>query len=385
MSKDQHPFGHGIPQGASDPSDRLESVLRAQPVEPARKDFRTALKAQFLAGEAVESESEGPAGELHESFGEVLSCEKAPAPDPDFRNRMRGQFLGSKDNALEQSQEDGAAPVSESGPRRDARSQTTASSAASQSEPVRQVRSRGSAPKKPGTLLQFWAPMAAAAALLLFFLGPKFLGGGQKKVPFEPNLVAWSLPDDLTGLEWTIDGESVDPASSPEEIGERLSQAKSVAAVDGGGLRLAYGRYFQVAVAEGSALDLSGLSQVASNTDFQLGMVGESGGFYIQTGPDFKSKNCELTFQTPDAEVGVLGTVFAIDRYTAEQGGEGTCVCCSEGNVKVVDAFEGQFEAGAGKSCFVMPGSKKMMGMDVVHDHQVPMDELIRASAPAGW
>lgn len=390
MSKDQHPFGHGVPIGDSEPGEGLGSILRGQSAQPARDGFRTSLKARFLAGdvagESTEVENGGLAGELHESFGELLRGWKAPKPDLEFRQAMRGEFLEAEVSVLERAQEQAKAPAVEPTPEPKS---AQAPEPVRRPEPARQVKARGSAPKQPpksGTLLSFWTPLAVAAALVLFYFGPKFLGKGNvKKQPYEPELVAWSLPDDLAELEWTIDGETVDANADVAEIAKLLGQAESVAAVDGGGLRLAYGRYFQVEVAEGSALDLTNLNQVASNTDFHLGMVGDSGGFYFQTGPDFKAQDCELTFQTPEAEIAVVGTVFAVDRYTKEQGMEGTCVCCSQGTVRVVDAAKSEMTAPAGKSCFVMPGKSKMMPMDVVPDHQHPMDELIKASVPAGW
>ena len=371
--------------GGSQGPDRLKPILRDQPVESARKEFRAGLKERFLAGEIAEQENEGLAGELHDSFAETLRTWEAPAPSPEFRHRMRGRFLEAEKAVFERAQESVTAPQPEPVPEAIPELAPQPEIVATQApEPVRQVQARGSVQKKPGTLLTFWTPLAVAAALLVFFLGPKFLG--TQKQPFEPNQVAWSLPDSLSDLEWTIDGETVNASDSAQDIEQRLSQAKSVSSIKGGGLRLAYGRYFQVEVADGSELDLSEFSQADSGTQFHLGMVGDSGGFYFQTGPDFKAQNCELTFQTPEAEIAVVGTVFAIDRYTAGPGMmEGTCVCCSEGNVRVMDSKKGHMMAPAGKSCFVMPAGKQMMPMDVVPDHQHPMDDLVGSKVPAGW
>ena len=389
MSKDPYPFGHGIPTGGSEGPDRLEKFLRETPVEPAREVFRSELKDRFLleaVGDLVNGEEP-----VSEALNNTLNTWQAPAPSAKFRGQMRAQFLTPAKEVLEQAQQSSAEPEQAPDPIQVAKPAPVQRAPKAQTAPKdttdlpeREIRSAGSSKKGPGKLQSFWAPLAVAAALLLVFLGPKFWG--DQAPPSIPSVLAWSLPDSVEDLVWSIDGQRVKPSSSPAEIEQLLNTAKTIAADDGGALRLTYGRLFQIEVAGGSELDLSRFNQTASNTNFRLGMVGDTGGFYFQTGPDFKTNGCELTFRTPEADISVVGTVFAVDRYVSGMGMmEGTCVCCSEGNVRVKATHERNSVTTAGNSCFVSPGDTKLMAGEVVHDHQAPMDRLMGAPLPSHW
>jgi hypothetical protein len=231
--------------------------------------------------------------------------------------------------------------------------------------------------------MNFWAPLAVAAALLVLFFGPKFWGRSNP-LP-APQATAWSLPESVEELQWTIDGEPVAPSDGRDQIVQRLASAQRVGALPGGALRLAYGRLFQVEVAEGSELDLSQFRSADSAAVYRLGMLGDSGGFCFRTGPDFKRNRCELIFQTPEAEIAVVGTVFAVDRYTSEQSMAGTCVCCSEGTVQVNGTYDRKGVTEAGGSCFVVPGNKPLMEGEVQGDHLQPMLRLAEAEVPETW
>jgi hypothetical protein len=382
MSNDQHPFGHGIPNYGLKGPERLEATLRNSHLDTAREAFRAELKNRFLTGAVDGSQSAGPmlAESSSDSIRGPLLAWSAPAPDFEFRSKMRTQFLEPAESVMDRAQE--ALGSVETAQKPDSESSVSTSNVVFE-EPIRPVADSGSVNKGPGTLLSFWAPMAVAAALLFVFLGPKF--GGPEESTSVPNAFAWSLPAFPVDLKWTIDGEEVTPSLSAQQIGERMEAAKSVAAVDGGGLRLTFGRLFQVEVAEGSALDLSNFSLADSNTELQLGMLGDSGGFYFQTGPDFKANKYELSFKTPDAQIAVVGTVFAVDRFAAGMGKEGTCVCCSEGTVSVRDNDAQEAVTTYGKSCFVPPGGRMLMEGDVVPDHLAPMNDLVGSSLPANW
>ncbi len=354
MSKDQHPFGHGIPGFGSDGNARLEGILRGQSAEAASEAFRSRLKQGFVHGEAA-AQAAVPES-VSRRLAETLDSQPAPDPHPEFRSKMRGQFLDQEAQAPAQE------PIH---------------------EPVREMRPGGSAAKKPGNSLSVWAPLAAVAALLIVFLGSKFWGAETREDA--PRAQAWSLPGDVQDVEWTIDGEAVLASQSAQQVAARLETAQSVAAVDGGMLRLSYGRLFQVQLSAGSELDLSSFHELDSGNEYHLGMLGESGGFYFQTGPDFKPTGCELTFRTPEAKICVVGTIFAVDRFPDGSPMAGTCICCAEGTVQVNATHQRRIATAAGKSCFVVPGDGELVNAEVAHDHMIPMDDLREAEAPGLW
>ncbi len=354
MSKDQHPFGHGIPGFGSDGNERLEEILRGQSAQAASETFRSRLKQGFVDGEAA-AQAAVPES-VSKRLVETLDSQPAPALQPEFRSKMRGLFLDQEAQIPAQE------PIQ---------------------EPVREMRAGESAAKKPGNTLSVWAPLAAVAALLVVFLGSKFWGAEAQEDA--PSAQVWSLPGDVQDVEWTIDGEAVLASQSAQQVAARLETAQSVAAVDGGMLRLSYGRLFQVQLSAGSELDLSGFHELESGSEYHLGMLGESGGFCFQTGPDFEPTGCELTFQTPEAEICVVGTVFAVDRFPDGSAMAGTCICCAEGTVQVNATHQRRIATAAGKSCFVVPGDGELANAAVVHDHMTPMNDLREAETPDLW
>ncbi len=353
MSKDNFPFGHGVPDFGSDGTERLEETLRAQAPGVASQEFRSGLKRSFVDGDMAGQEA---APELvSKRLVDVLDSKPTPAPDPEFRSKMRGLFLG----------------------------QETVEKATPEAEPVREIRAAGSGAKKPGTPPGFWTPLAAVAALLIIFLGFKFWGADSSQAT--PHALGWSTQGDVGGVQWAIDGTPVEASESAQQIAKRLDAARSVAALGGGKLRLSYGRLFQVEISEGSELDLSAFRDSKSASDFHLAMGGDSGGFCFQTGPEFKRAGCGLTFQTPEAQIAVAGTVFSVDRFPIGSAMAGTCICCAEGSVQVKATHEREVSTVAGKSCFVVPGDTELISANVEHDHMTPVKDLSAAVPPSLW
>ena len=69
------------------------------------------------------------------------------------------------------------------------------------------------------------------------------------------------------------------------------------------------------------------------------------------TGPDFE-RGYELTFETDEAVVKVVGTVFGVDAYDS-----GTCICCYRGNVWVDPADPVRLQAASvPRSCLDVAG-----------------------------
>ncbi len=62
----------------------------------------------------------------------------------------------------------------------------------------------------------------------------------------------------------------------PDEALRPMESALSRAAVDGGKLPLSYGRLLQVQLAKGSESDLSNFNSEDADSEFHLGMVGDS-------------------------------------------------------------------------------------------------------------
>ncbi|MCP5023027.1 MAG: FecR domain-containing protein [bacterium] len=357
MSKDNYPFGHGVSKFGSGGTERLEEILRAQSPDVVSQGFRSGLKRSFVDGDMAGQEV---ALELVSNrLVEALESNSTPAPDPEFRSKMRGLFL--KQETL-----DKANP--EEGPGL---------------ESVREIRAADSRAKMPGPLPGYWAPLAAVAALLIVFLGFKHWGADSPQVI--PYALGWSPHGDIRGVHWAIDGTSVEASESAEQIAKKLDAARSVAVLGGGRLRLSYGRLFQVEISERSELDLSAFGGGKPATKFHLAMGGDSGGFCFQTGPEFKQAGYELTFQTPEAQIAVVGTVFSVDRYPIGSPMMGTCVCCAEGTVQVKATHEREISTVAGKSCFVVPGDTELTSANVEPDHMIPMKDLIDSAPPSLW
>ena len=94
----------------------------------------------------------------------------------------------------------------------------------------------------------------------------------------------------------------------------------------GGGLTLVFGRHLALSLGPESELVLPAVESPHGPRNWLLEAA--DGHVALATGPDFAGSR--LALNAPDAQVEVLGTRFAVDVY-----GDGTCVCCSEGLVRV--------------------------------------------------
>lgn len=116
--------------------------------------------------------------------------------------------------------------------------------------------------------------------------------------------------------EATLDGRDLSAADLAR--GGRLRTGPQ------GGLRLALGRRVALVVGPDSEIELPALAATASEWLLRA----HAGHLALRTGPQFAGER--LRVLAPDAEVDVFGTRFAVDVYP-----DGTCVCCSEGEVDV--------------------------------------------------
>lgn len=175
--------------------------------------------------------------------------------------------------------------------------------------------------------------MIAVAAVVLLILRPwqgatpqpgyGFVAGGGKFVAH------WFVdPTSYIPGEVLIDGVLQSKDLTSAELSARVAQAKTVG-TEGSNLRIQYGDWFVIAMDADSTLDITELPAGPGTGDFTLAASG--GGYQVRTGAAFKSENCKLRVRTPQTEVDVVGTVFGINCLDA-----GTCVCCTEGSVKVM-------------------------------------------------
>lgn len=355
MSGDDLHFGFGVPQEASGAekggpgSEDLANVLRAWRAPEPSEAFRAAVRNNLQGLQQRRTE----AGQ-EPSLGRTLKAWEAPPPSDEFQQSLREQFLRG---------ETGTGVV----------------------HPFRESAGDREVPGRSGPPV--WmrvVPLLAAAALVLWITTrgddrAKSSGG----VTAAPQVVAglWSLPDGVPAQGLRLDGALLaanQPADSAN-VAAALQSGAWIQAPAEEPLRLAYGRLFQVLLAPGSRLDLRGVQEDRDDRSLRLAMDQESGGYAIGTGPDFKPGQYELVFATPDAEVLVTGTVFAVDRYPS-----GTCVCCAEGSV-VVQGEQGQATTTAGRSHFVRTSGTCHDNGEISHEHLAPMERLMGAEPPPGW
>jgi len=111
-------------------------------------------------------------------------------------------------------------------------------------------------------------------------------------------------------------------AADPEALDHALSHGRVVEVLEGD-LRLRLGSSLLIEATEASEFSLT---EKACSADLTLAV--ERGVLRVCTGPEFPGTT--LALRTPDVELSVTGTAFAIDLYD-----KGTCICCTDGTVNV--------------------------------------------------
>ena len=387
-SRNREGHSHRENQDAADGlSADFEGLLRAWRAPSSGEALRTSLRERFVS--PIASASPAPAVEFSDqakrSLGKTLQDWPAATPDPNFRDSVRGQFLAMAREA-DHSKADSTANQ-ETGPSADQPVRGPRPSHAGSRRQQASQRRPVATESRPGPPV--WvrlAPLYAAAAAILFWALTRDGGQASVEPPGPTNSVVaslWALPDGVPSGGLSLDGTTFEAPDSGQPMAQAFQAAMSdttwVQAPADESLRLAYGRLFQVELAPGSRMDVSQLHAADDGKTLRLAMHEDSGRYAIQTGPDFKPGQYELFFVTPDTEVQVTGTVFAIDRYP-----QGTCVCCAEGSVSV--ACDGSHTANhAGHSHFVFPTKAGQSNGAVPADHMEPMQRLMEAPLPSGW
>lgn len=224
------------------------------------------------------------------------------------------------------------------------------------------------APPRPGARQRAatWAAaalLAAACVLLVLRLrpsaGPEALGDG----------LAWRVAVLDGPVE--VDGVRFGPEQA-SELERALAGASRVVPVRAA-LVLRAGDRLLLEAAAGTQLELAAARPRDSKLSSPPGLVlgARAGSLALVTGPAFRDGLCVLT---PDLELGVVGTAFAVDVEP-----EGTCVCGAEGEVEVharaadcshpVRSGGMAFESADGRPCAVGPAHE---------EHLAPLRALVR-------
>lgn len=306
----------------------LARALDAQGMPPARPAFRAELREAFLTGVFGDEQDE-----LLERA--LTGHGRVPAARPEFRAELRRSFL-----------EAGRA----AGARTPARPTPARRTAREDRGPA--ARRRGpSTSRRPWTLLA-GGLLTAAAALLLVLLGP------WSATATDPTGSLWRLAGAAPAQGLLVDG-------SPWGGQEPLAGARRVR-TGPERARLVLGRQLVVELGPDSELVLAD-----PGTPGALVFEGERGHLRFATGPDLDPGR-GLLVRTRDAEVEVLGTVFGVDVYD-----EGTCVCCTRGEVQVRSRATGEDQrvAALGRG-FVTADEGALLAGEIAADHREPLDEL---------
>ena len=186
-----------------------------------------------------------------------------------------------------------------------------------------------------------------------------------------PEVAVWTVVGDVGNV--LVDGVELTSASA---VDDALAAAERVEVMQGD-LRLRLGDAVLVeatpttAFAFNDASASSGDPAATSAKDRLLALTVDSGVLRVCTGPDFPGSTMGLT--TPDIELGVTGTAFALDIYP-----QGTCVCCIEGTVDVKPLdLEQRHDVSADGMLFAHRDRAKPCFLgDVRHEHTSPLHTL---------
>lgn len=198
-----------------------------------------------------------------------------------------------------------------------------------------------------------WIALASAAALVL--VAALWWRGSRPAAP------SWRVLS-AEGTT-TLDGRPLDA--------ERLAAGGRLVSGDGATLRLVLGEELALAIGPASEIVLPAVPAGDGARAWLL--EARAGHLAVATGAAFQGSR--LAVQAPDARVEVVGTRFAVDVYD-----QGTCVCCSEGRVRVDSLREGtdQASVAAGGMAYAHTTGGLATGA-VLPDHVEPLIALEQA------
>lgn len=227
----------------------------------------------------------------------------APEAQATFRSRLRAEFLAAPFEAGRAGEVDeqdlGPAPIVAP------RWGEAAHSGGRSSEP-------GARPRPVWVKLATIAAIAAAA--LLIFRWPTSAG--------------WRIAESSDFITARVDGVAFS-ANERERLASAIVPGSRLEVV-GGSLEMTLDRRLALGLGPESVLRFELVPEPGVLDAILLQQ--ERGSLAVVTGPDFSGSS--LRVRTPDTEVRVVGTEFAVDVISAE----GSCVCCAKGAVQVFDA-----------------------------------------------
>ncbi|MCP3915626.1 MAG: hypothetical protein GY711_08735 [bacterium] len=265
-----------------EPRDRkTEDLLDALRTPAARPEFKARLRSEFVGAEA---DADASVQASVEGLATALDALEVPAARAEFKVQLRDRFVGG--DAVRRPR-----PVSRA--RRAPRAR---------SEDGRGVP-RGARSQRRRLRFVVGGVLAAAAAILLVI---RPIGSSAR----------WAT-DSIPGEVW-LDGVSFAANTDTDDFLRSLAEARQVR-TGGEGMLLRYADQFAVALEPKSTLDISAIE--ATPTHWKLN--GINGSFRVVTGPGYDADVRMLQFTSPHALVEARGTVFGIDIDTG-----GTCTCC---------------------------------------------------------
>jgi hypothetical protein len=287
--------------------------------------------------------------ELPRELREALDSMTTPDPRPEFRSKLRGEFVAGEircsDTMVEAALDQWDAPPAREEFRN--RCREAFLSAAVDRERV---------PEDRGKLLRF-LPLAAAAAVMALLI-PELLGGSS----------SW---EQLEGGPIVVDGKTV-----AEPTGDQLEdhlRARGSCSVDKDCEKrlMRYLGTLLVEVDPGTVYDVDFERSAGTNLYLEL----EQGAMRVSGKPGVEHL---ISITTPDAEVVMRGEAIGVDVIEER----GTCVCCLEGDVEVDPVFEDaeKFAVQSGSSIWIPRASKEIKLLPEEVHHREPL-ELIRKSA----
>ncbi len=273
-----------------------------------------------------------------------------PQARPDFRERLRAEFLAApfEARAPDEVEAPDLGPAPEVAPRW------------GEGLPVAEILTPALSPaRKPWFTLVSIAAIAAAALFLFQWQSP----------------TRWSVAASSEFTLARVDGQEFSPAQSLQ-LAAALEPG-SVIEVEGGSLDLVLDTRLALSLAAGSTMSLVAVPEPEVLASIWLDQ--QRGSLAVATGPGFV--DADLRIQSPDSEVRIVGTRFAVDVIA----GLGTCVCCDEGVVSVFDqpvtqdlVPEGTHEhkLAQGEMTFVFSDHRPRESGRAIAEHLAPIESL---------
>ena len=176
----------------------------------------------------------------------------------------------------------------------------------------------GATPVHEGLRRPSWGPiaagmLAAAAAIALVWMN------------FSADSISFEVLDGVAGAEIRIDGTAYDLGDGPR-VSRALLGSSEIRTLDQP-LFLRVADLMTLELGPESQLEILELSAGARAIRFAT----DAGSLALATGPGFEGN--QLSIKTPDGDVAVLGTAFAVHVFE-----DSTCICCTDGEVSVSSA-----------------------------------------------